>query len=97
MASCLRPTPAHLVCDALVALPDGRPLAVPPRLAAKGADHQQQLLARHLAPQEEHQALRGVGWGWGGVDGRWAGRSRSLLLRGLACISSTESAAPGWP
>lgn len=75
--------PAHLVRDALVALPDGRALAVPPRLAAKGPHHQQQLLPRHLAPQEEHQALHSgwTGWAAGGAAGQvWA-----------ACVGSVGS------
>ena len=67
----LRGSVHHLVRDALVGLREGGALPLPPRLAPKGADHHQQLLPRHLATQEEDEALgRGEGGGGGESQNR---------------------------
>ena len=50
-------TRAHLVRDGLVVLAEGAALALPARVAAKGADDQQQRLAGNLPAEATRTAL----------------------------------------
>lgn len=92
------PSPSpHLVGDALVALRQWRALAVPARLAAKGADDEQQLLPRHLAPQKKHQALLAAGLGWvgGGLMNVGQAASHRAQQAGHSARARTDVYLPG--